>query len=127
MFGKINLGANLNRLLVYMLLIITATFVSCSEKYYDDSVRTPRGGGDYRDTYSSYGYNKKKQKYLDSYSSKRVKKGGTYRDSYSTKSKNKGRKAYRDSYSTSSGNKRKIKFYDSFSSKKKKKRGALFK
>jgi len=90
----------LNRIVLYLLLVFAASLTSCSEKYYDDSVRTPRGGGDYRDSYSSYGYNKKKQKYLDSYSSKRVRKNQKYHDSYSTKSKNRGRKAYKDSYST---------------------------
>jgi hypothetical protein len=115
----------LNRIVLYLLLVFAASLTSCSEKYYDDSVRTPRGGGDYRDSYSSYGYNKKKQKYLDSYSSKRVRKNQKYHDSYSTKSKNRGRKAYKDSYSTKGGGKRKIKFYDSFSTKKKKK-SALF-
>ncbi|MFZ9848340.1 MAG: hypothetical protein ACO3EE_09360 [Flavobacteriales bacterium] len=117
----------MNRFLLYLLIVFTVTFASCSERYYDDSVRTPRGGGNYRDSYSSYGYNKKKQKYLDSYSSKRVKKGGTFKDSYSTKSKSRGKKGYKDSYSTSSSSKRKIRFYDSLSSKRRKKNGSLFK
>jgi hypothetical protein len=117
----------LNRYLLFFFIVFAATLGSCSERYYDDSVRTPRGGVNYRDTYSSYGYNKKKQKYLDSYSSKRVKNGQTYKDSYSTKSKSRGENGHKDSYSTNSGGKRKIKFYDGFSSKRRKKKESLFK
>ena len=106
-------------------MLFAAITTGCHEKYYDDTVRTPRGNTKYNDSYSSYGYNKKKKKYLDSYSSKRVKKGGEFRDSYSTKSKGRGRKAYKDSYASNRGSKRKLKFADSFSTKKKKKQ-ALF-
>jgi hypothetical protein len=99
-----------------------ALFAGCHRTYYDDTVRTPRGQKGYHDSYSVRGYQKKKVKMGDSYSSDRhsTKKQAEYADSYSVKSKKSSGSKYKDSYSSGNGKKRKIRFYDSFSSKKRK-------